>query len=151
MKTQGIRISDTKNNVLDVKISDILKEILNGPDLNWCILFIDGTPAPDKEDIVHDHINKVNKSKDGFTTNWKDLCLIGNEFHQIYETTILASKNRNFLHRYNNDEQMYQSCDIVIELIDCAFWQVFSKKSELIEKLVHKFRDIELLQPNFEK
>ncbi len=46
---------------------------------------------------------------------------------------------------------MYQSCDIVIELIDCAFWQIFTKDQELIDRIKRKFKEVELLEPNFER
>lgn len=114
-------------------------------------MFLDGTPIPGKGNIVSEYKNKINKSNEGLQTNWDETFLIGNEFFQIFETIILGCKTQEFLHRYNNDLEMYQSCDIVIELIDCAFWQIFSKDSELIDRLNKKFKDVELLQPNFEK
>ncbi len=131
MQTHIIRISDSKDNVLNVKISDILEEIQKGNDLNWCILFLDGMPSPGKGNTVNDYKNKINKSKEGLQIKWNDICFIENEFFQIFETIILGCKNQEFLHRYDNDQEMYQSCDIVIELIDCAFWQIFTKDQDL--------------------
>lgn len=151
MYTHGIRISDSKNNVLDVNIYDILEEIKNGNELNWCILFLDGLPLYGRGCIVNEYKNKINESKGGFIVKWEDIFLIVCEMSQIFEMTILGCSNEMFLHRYDNDQTMYQSCDIVIELIDCAFWQVFSKNHELIDVLKRKFKEIELLKPNFEK
>ena len=41
------------------------------------------------------------------------------------------------------DQEKYESCDILIELIDSAFWQVFYKNEELINRLAKKFNKIE--------
>ena len=62
METHGIRISDSKDNILIVRLSDILEEISNGVSLNWCILFLDGTPNAGEENFVNDYKNKINKS-----------------------------------------------------------------------------------------
>ena len=151
MQSHGIRISDSKGSVLNVKISDILKLIQKGNDLNWCILFLDGTPKPEKANTVNDYKNKINKSKEGLKLKWDDVCFVGDQLFQIYEIIILGCKNQEFLHRYDSDQEMYQSCDIVIELIDCAFWQIFSKNQDLINRIKRSFKEVELLEPNFEK
>lgn len=44
MKTQGIRISDGEGNALNVTLSDILNEVIDGNSFNWAILFLDGMP-----------------------------------------------------------------------------------------------------------
>ena len=82
---------------------------------------------------------------------WDDVCFVRDQLFQIYEIIILGCKNQEFLHRYDSDQEMYQSCDIVIELIDCAFWQIFSKNQDLINRIKRSFKEVELLEPNFEK
>lgn len=151
MQSHGIRVSDSKDNVLNVNISDILKLIENGNDLKWCILFLDGTPKPEKANIVNNYKKKINGSKEGLKLKWNDICFIGDQLFQIYEIIILASKNQACLYHYASDQEMYQSCDIVIELIDCAFWQIFSKNKDLINAIKGNFKKTELLEPNFEK
>lgn len=151
MQPYGIRIFDMKDNVLNVEISDILNEIQQGNNLSWSILFLDGTPNSGKGNIVNEYKKQINKSEEGLKINWDHIFLIGNEFFQLFEVLILGCKTKEFLHRYDDDREMYQSCDIVIELIDCAFWQIFSKDPELINRLQKKFKNIELLPANFEK
>ena len=46
---------------------------------------------------------------------------------------------------------MYNICDIVIEMIDGGFWEIFSRDLDLISKLKEKFKETELLKPNFKK
>ena len=62
----------------------------------------------------------------------------------MYETIILGSKNVDLLHRYKEEKEMYKTCDIVLELIDCAFWEVYVKDIKIIEKFKGKFKEIEL-------
>lgn len=151
MKTCGIRISDNKSDVLSIMIRDILQEIENGNALNWCVLFLDGTPNEGEGIFINQYKNKVNKSEDGLQLTWEEIFVVTEKFAQIFEITILGCKARKNLHRYQNDKEMYQSCDIVIELIDCAFWQIFSKSSGLIKKLKEKFKEVEFLEPNFQE
>lgn len=150
-RNQGIRISDSRDNVLDITLSDILEEIQNGSFLKWSILFLDGMPNPEEEKFLSEYQNRISKSKNGLRITWGELNLVGSKFSQIFETVILGCKKQESLCRYINDHEMYQSCDVVIELIDCAFWQVFSKDQELIKRLKEKFKETELLEPNFEK
>ena len=58
---------------------------------------------------------------------------------------VIGSKDKDSLHRYDNDQEMYESCDIVIEMVDSNFWEVFSKDPSLIARLKAKFKETELL------
>lgn len=46
---------------------------------------------------------------------------------------------------------MYENCDAVIEMVDSSFWEVFTKDSNLLDRLSTKFKDIEFLDSNFIK
>jgi len=146
MKISGIQISDSKENVLAVSLHDVLEEISNGINLYWSILFIDGVIKP-KEDLVFSELEiNINHSKNGLLIKWNDLLKLSNKFFQTYETIVLASKNINVLHRYSNDREMHNECDIVIELVDCAFWNIYSHDQELIDKLMRKFKTVKVIE-----
>jgi len=146
MKISGIQISDSKENVLAVSLHDVLEEISNGMNLYWSILFIDGL-IKSKEDLVISELEaKINHSENGLLIKWNDLLKLSNKFFQTYETIILASKNINVLHRYTNDHKMHQECDIVIELIDCAFWNIYSHDQKIIDKFMTKFKSVKMIE-----
>jgi hypothetical protein len=145
MTTNGIRILDGEDNVLRVKLSDILEEISNENSICWSLLFLDGTPAPGHGKFLSEYENRINNSEHGLRTSWEDLKAITPKFFQMFEITILGCKNANLLRRYSTEEEMYKTCDIVIELIDCAFWEVHSKDQALIERLRQKFNEVKLL------
>lgn len=145
MKTNGIRILDGNNDVLEATLADILQELPNGNSYNWLILFLDGTPRPGQGHYLTDYEKKINQSENGLLINWKDLIKLSDKFSQMFEAIILGCKNIKHLRRYEKEEEMYQTCDIVLDLIDCAFWEVYSKDRTFLDKLKEKFREIEVL------
>jgi len=146
MKTHGIRIFEDKKKFLSIVLSDILKEIYQGESYFWNILYLDGTLVHNQGKNLIKYMKKINESSEGIFINWKELFLLSEQFDQIFETIILGSKDINLLHRYKNDNEMYESCDIVIELIDCYFWEVHAKDQIIIEKLTKRFSKIELIE-----
>ena len=62
---------------------------------------------------------------------------------------LIGDQNVNRLHRYDSDEEMYESCDHVIEMIDSGYWEIFSKDQTLIARLAAKFKHTECLDTDF--
>jgi len=151
MKTFGIRILDQRDHVISVNLRHILKEITNGKKLNWAILYIDVILKPNSDIPIVQLEKQINHSQNGYEINWKNLTQFAEKIHQEIDITIIGFKNKENMHRYKEDREMYETCDIVIEIIDGGFWEVFSKDKDLILKLKEKFKDIELLEPNFKK
>ena len=141
MKIQGIRITE----VLSVKLSDILKEVPNGNFFFWSILFLDGIPNPGRGEFLAEYKKQINKSENGLRIDWEDLLSLSSQFYQIFEVIVLGSSDVNLLHRYKNEQEMYTTCDIVIDLMDCAFWEIYAKEKNIILRLKKKFPKSELL------
>ena len=90
------------------------------------------------------------KSENGVLVEWESLTKLSNKFFQMYGIIILGCRDEKLLRRYEDDQKMYETCDIVIELIDCAFWEVFSKDESFINRLTLKFKEIEFLESDFQ-
>lgn len=148
MKTYGIRISDGRGKVLSPTLSDILEEINEDISFNWCILFLDGTPNPGYGKFLTEYEKKINDSENGLFLSLEELKNLSGKFFQMFETIVLGSYNISLLHRYKEEKDMYKTCDVVIELIDCAFWEVYVKDMKVIEQLKERFKEIELLDPD---
>jgi hypothetical protein len=148
MKTYGIRISDGSENVLSPTLSDILKVFDKGITLRWGILFLDGIPQPGQGESLVEYEKKINNSEKGLLISWEELNNLSVKFLQMFETIVLGCKNVNLLHRYKEEKEMFKKCDIVIELIDCAFWEVYAKDIKVIERLAEKFKEVEFLDFN---
>src|ERR1700733_15163017 len=142
MNVKGIRISNKERRVVIVNLPDILIEINNGKKYFWSILYLYACADLGENKSISEFEKQINESENGLLIDWDELNSIGNKFYQIYDIIIIASKDTTFLHRYQNDQEMYETCDIVIEMIDCGFWQVLSKDIDLINRLASKFKDI---------
>ena len=151
MKTIGIRILDSKDNYVYVKLTDILEEINNGNLFHWSILYLEADG--DFEDVISTHIceEQIRVSEKGFFITWEELNVLSKNFDQVIDIVLLGCKDENLLHRYENDQEKYETCDITIEMVDSCYWEVFSKDESLINRLAAKFKEIKFLEPDFEK
>jgi len=151
MKSKGIRILDIEGHVVCVTIFDILEEVREGNLFHWTILFLDGTPMPGHGKFLKEYEKQVNKSENGLRITWEELNLLSQKYHQIIDMILIGSKDVNLLHRYGIDQEMYETCDFVIEMFDTSFWEVFSKNEELINRFAVKSKDTKFLAPDFKK
>src|SRR5436189_6456386 len=114
MEVKGMRISDGEE-VLSVTLSDILKLLNHEGYLKWQLLFIDGVPRRDIALSMASFQAKVNQSHNGISIRWEELTALSDQFVQMHELVLLASRNASVLHRYQTDEEMYHLCEMVIE------------------------------------
>jgi hypothetical protein len=150
MNTKGIRISDLKEGKC-VPLSELLDTIPNGNQLNWNVLWFDVTPIEKEGKLLTEVQKKIKESKEGISYTFESLSELSKKIFQEIEVLVIGSKNRENTHRYKDDQEMYESCDIVIEMIDGSFWEIFSKDPDWIEQLTKKYREIEILAPDFQK
>lgn len=150
MKSRGIRIEDEANGVISVELSQILEEIHDGSAFYWSILFFEGIGCLEGGGSVLDLENKIYKSERGFFINWSDLNTLFEKLHQIIWVILIGCKDESLLRRYETDQEMYETCDVYIEMHDSSFWEVFSKDESLIERLAAKFKKIEFLETDFQ-
>lgn len=151
MKTKGIRILDKKNRIVNAELPDILKQIPNGDTFFWSILYLDSTGNLGDGKSIPIFQKQIFDSERGIFITWKELNDLSHKFWDLMDITLIGSKDINFLRRYKNDRDMYETCDIVIEMIDSSFWEVFSKDEQLINRLASKFKEIEFLESDFQK
>lgn len=149
MITKGIRISDIKNGMC-VPFYEILEEINNGSELYWSILFLFAHGFIGGNKGIPD-FKQVRNSEKGLIISWIELNSLARRFEQIIDLTLIGCKDLNLLHRYEEDQTMYETCDITIEMIDGGYWEVFSQDGSLIARLAKKFKEIIFLTPDFEK
>jgi len=88
---------------------------------------------------------QVRDSEKGFFLSWAELNNLANKFEQIYDIDLIGCLNKDLLKRYDTDEQMYETCDIVIVMFHSSYSEVFTKNISLIERWSKKFKDVERL------
>lgn len=151
----GIIIKDIKNRVLSVQLRDILEEVHDGATFYWNILEIDAMGDIGDEVIYgfhqEDYQEEINESKNGFIISWDKLKLYSSNIHQIMDGIIISSKNKSALHRYENELEMCETCDITLIMFDCYYWKIYSKNEKLIEQFAKKFNDIILIDSSDKK
>lgn len=145
MESKGIRILDKHNRVVSVKLLDILDMIPNGESFHWAILWSDITPRKGDGEFIMNLEQQVNKAENGLSIDWEELKSLTKKIHQEIDLAVIGCSNKENLHRFKNDREMYEQCDIVIEMFDTSYWRVFSKDDDLIERLGKKFKDVEFL------
>jgi hypothetical protein len=150
MSTRGIRISDIKDGKC-IRLRDLLLQIRHPSEFFWALLWLDGTPKENEGKYLAELQKQVNQSKNGLFLEFESLQIISEKFFQEIEITVIGSKRKENLRRYEEDREMYECCEIVIEMIDGGFWEVFSHNGELINQLEKKFQDTELLTSDYEK
>lgn len=151
-KSKGIRIYDLdEREVVIPKLMDFLIEIPNGEMYNWSILYLYATGHLGPNIAIGDFENQINSSEKGLEISWKDLNLLAPKFHQVIDIILIGSKDKSVLHRYENDSEMYESCDFTIVMVDSGYWEIFSKNKAWIDQLKLKFKETEFLEPDFLK
>lgn len=151
MKVKGIRILDKKNRIVCVRLSDILKEIHNGNLLHWSILHFHASGHLGEGKSIPIFTQQINESDKGLFIKWDDLNLLANKLYEVIDILIAGCGDESLLIRYENDQEMYEASNIVIEMVDSGYWEVFSKDKDLINRLAAKFKETKFLEPDFEK
>lgn len=151
MKVKGIRILDKVKRVVSVELPDILEEIPNGNLFHWSILCLEAMGHLEEGKSIPVFEKQIGDSEKGLFIDWNDLNTLSKKFYQIIDITLIGCKDKNLLRRYKNDQEMYETCDMIIEMIDSSYWEIFSKDDQLINRLSKKFKDTEFLSPDFEK
>lgn len=149
MNTKGIRISDEKNGKC-IPLSELLIDIPDPDQFKWSLLWFDVTPIKNEGIFITELTKKINKSEKGINYNFASLLEISKKVFQEIEVLIIGCKIEENLHRYKEDQKMYETCDIVIEMIDGGFWEIFSKNETLINQLTKKYKDVEILTSDFQ-
>lgn len=150
MNTKGLRISDIKDGKC-IPLSEVLENVPYANQLNWALLWCDVTPIKEEGKPIIELQKKINESKDGFPCTFESLVDLSKRVFQEIEMLIIGCRIKNNLHRYEEDQKMYETCDIVIEMIDGGFWEIFSKDINWIDRLAKKYKAIEFLRPDFQK
>ena len=140
MNIKGVKIFDP----IRVKIRDILQEF-SGEILKWTILFLDGVTNKGEGKTLLEFAKQVNTSKNGIAVTKEELFKISDRFFQIYEIVVIGNKDFCNSHRYNNENEMISKCSVVITLIDCACWEIYSKNSDIIQNIKDKFNNTEFI------
>ena len=150
MKNKGIRISD----IIDGKCISLCELLLSIPDIssmNWSLLWLDAVSVKNEGEIIMKLQTKTNNSQDGLPCTFESLIEVSKKVFQEIEILIIGCKNKVYCHRYKDDQEMYETCDITIEMIDGGYWEIFSKNIDWINYLASRYTEVEFIDTDFQK
>ncbi len=149
MNTKGLRVSDIRDGKC-IPLSEILVDIPYANQFNWALLWFDVTPIKKEGKLICELEKKVNESEEGLTCTFESLVELSKKIFQEIEVLIIGCRIKENLHRYKEDQKMYETCDTVIEMIDGGFWEVFSRDTNWIDQLAKKYKEVEFLMSDFQ-
>lgn len=147
MKTKGIEVYINQNEETEVWFPEILKQISDGESFLWSVLFIDAW----RDDNGEKSSVKVHGLERGLILNWNDLNAFTSNLFNLLEAVVIGCKNEKYLRDYEDEQEMFETCDITINNIDGCYWEIFSKDDKLITHLAAKFNRHKLLDSDFLK
>ena len=151
MKSKGIRILDSENDIVSVKLIDILREIHNGDTFHWSILCLEARGDLGGNKLISEFEKEVEVSEKGFLISWDSLKELSEKLDQIIDMVLLGCRDKRKLRRYKHDQEMCEVCDIFIDMIDSSYWEIFSRDEKLIDRLASKFKSIQFLCSDLRK
>jgi hypothetical protein len=149
MTAKGLRISDIKNRKC-IPLSELLINIPHPDQFKWSLLWFCVTPMENEGRFISELTEKINSSEQGLDFSFTALLALSKKIFQEIEVLVIGCKMKENLHRYTVDQEMYETCDIVMEMIDGGFWEVFSKNEILINRLAKKYKEVEILASDFQ-
>lgn len=139
-----ITISD-KEGIACVGLSKILEAIPQKEDYYWSIISSDVTPVPESAKDIIEIEKKIDQSKIGIQVSLEELISFAKKIYQEIDLSIVGYEDKSALIQYENYEDIYEICDLIIEMIDCGFWIVRAKDIRIIDCLAEKFDEIEVV------
>lgn len=139
MNIYGLRIFEDKHNVVSISLGEILDSITNKDEFNWAILFLDATGSLRGNHSLVSLEEQIKKSKNGVSITLDELYELFSRIAQIIDLDLIGSRNKNRLQRYETDKEMYESCELVIRMVDSSYWEIYFHDKILFEKFEKKF------------
>jgi hypothetical protein len=142
MISSGIRIFDKEDGCVSVELKDILGLIENGSAFYWSILYLEATGDLGPNMSIPVFEQEVVQSEKGICLNWSELVTLSDKLFQTMDIVVIGCTDREQIHRYDSDNDMYNSCDIVIQMIDSGYWEIWSQDPNLVQAIERRFKDV---------
>lgn len=120
--------------VLSVSLLDILKQIDKTKEFIWKVLWLEATGKLKEGNIV-DFEKKVNSSDNGYSIDFSELLDFAKSIDQVLEIVLIGSTKIDHLKRYQTDQEMKNTCELCIELIDSSYWEISTNDDEFVTSI----------------
>jgi len=139
------KIFDAGNGAAIPSLLDILSG-LEGDSLKWSLLSLWATGDLGEGKSIPDLENTIAESPRGILLSFDELKKLSGCFDQVMDTLIIGCSSLENIARYDNEQEMFAACDVVIEMDDSTSWIIHSHDRKLIEQITSKFKNSEIAE-----
>lgn len=146
----GIRLYGHDDFVLDVDLPLILAEVSQGEKYHWGVNSFEGMPKKEVDEQTLEKFKLLSESEDQTVRmTWKELNDFAASMHQIYDGYFFASQDEALVSTLQEGESLYSSYDILINMIDSSFCDVFTVDVNLIKRLAKKVEIFQIMSTEY--
>jgi hypothetical protein len=125
-----------------IELIDLLKLInKDRQQLVWSILDLEavGDISEIWERGILDLEENIKYLYQGYILSWQMLVLLAQKFDDVINTVIVGCHEVTQIPSLIPDSNIYNPCEIVLELIDSSVWRIYAKDERLLQHLHHEF------------
>ena len=125
-----------------IELIDLLKLInKDRQQLVWSILDLEavGDVSEVWERGILDLEENIKYLHQGYILSWQMLVLLAQKFDDVINTVIVGCHKVTQIPSLIPDSNIYDPCEIVLELIDSSVWRIYAKDERLLQHLHHEF------------
>lgn len=125
-----------EEDVLSIKLRDILEEVPGMNCFKWKLLWLDGVSFKLNIGKIMD---TVDNCQDGYLITIESLLKLSDLSYQLLELVLIGDKEQENLHKLDNDDEMKKKCEFFIELVDSSYWEITSSNESFINNIKDNF------------
>ena len=148
MSFQALRFgSKDSSGVLLEELVEVLEALPpSAVDLNWWLLDFDGVgDITETGRTLMQLVRTVAEARVGISVTWEELLQIASNLDQIYEIVLFgAEAAEEPSARTLSLEELAKDGEVVVQLIDCRFWEIAAKERSVIEHVRERFNGLPL-------
>ena len=140
---KAIKVNGDHSEILSVELKDILGCIQYSKKVNWGLLWLNVTARLENGKSIVDLEYMINKSSTAMPVTWEELAKLSSQINQAFDVLVIGDKDVANIIRYATDQEMYNTCDYTIELLDSSYWIIHSNDDVFIDNLFDKLEGVE--------
>ena len=138
-----VQIFDNNDGTVSSFLPNILSAIEGAP-LSWSLLSLWATGNMGEDRTILELEDAVNNSPNGLSFTFDELKELSNRFDQVVDALIIGCSSPEGIGRYENDEEMFAVCEVVIEMNDSTNWIIHVHDWKQVEGIKAKFENTEM-------
>lgn len=144
---KGLKIHNGDGNLFLTGLSKVMKCINDGDEFFWSIMYFEGVGDLSEYGMnVVELETAARESSTGVEVDWETLAAMASKLQEIIDIILIGCRQREQIRRFDDDLEMYRSCEYVIELFDSSYVLVHSFDECFIDCLATSFAQVEHLR-----